>query len=134
MRFFALLVALLVILIGLVGVVAPDRLIMAGRYMMTPVGLYAVAALRVGMGLVLILVAPTSRAPKALRAIGAVVLVAGLATPLFGVERSRGIAGWAEAQGPAFLRGIAGILIALGSFIAFAVAAGRRSAAHYSRR
>ena len=128
MRFFALLVALLVMLIGIVGMVAPDRLIMAGRYVMTPVGLYVIAALRVGMGLVLILVAPTSRAPKALRAIGVVVLVAGLATPLFGVERARGVADWAAAQGPAFLRVIAAILVALGSFIAFAVAAGRRPA------
>ena len=128
MRFFALLVALLVMLIGIVGVVAPDRLIMAGRYVITPVGLYAIAALRIVMGLVLILVAPTSRAPKALRAIGAVVLVAGLATPFFGVDRSRGIADWAAAQGPAFLRVIAGILVALGGFIAFAVAGGRRPA------
>ena len=128
MRLLALLVALLVMLIGIVGVVAPDVLIMAGRYVMTPVGLYAIAALRVGMGLVLIVVAPTSRATKTVRAIGAVVLVAGLTTPLFGVERSRGIADWAAAQGPAFLRGIAGTLFALGTFIAFAVAAGRRPA------
>lgn len=128
MRVLALLVALLVIIIGIVGVVAPDRLIMAGRYVMTPVGLYAIAALRVGMGLVLILMAPTSRLPKTVRAIGAVVLVAGLATPLFGVERSRAVADWAAAQGPAFLRVIAGILFALGGFIAFAVGAGRRRA------
>lgn len=126
MRFLALLVALLVMLIGIVGVVAPDRLIMAGRYVITPVGLYAIAALRVGIGLVLILVAPTSRAPKTIRAIGAAVLVAGLATPLFGVERARGVADWAAAQGPAVLRGIAGMLFTLGSFIAFAVAPGRR--------
>lgn len=128
MKFFALLVALLVMLIGIVGVVAPDRLIMAGRFVLTPLGLYAIAALRIGMGLVLILVAPTSRAPKVLRAIGAVVVVAGLATPLFGVERARGVADWAEAQGSSFLRGIAGLLFALGSFIAFAVGAGRRPA------
>ena len=77
MRFFALLVALLVMLIGIVGVVAPDRLITVGRFVLTPFGLYAIAAFRIGMGFVLILVAPTSRAPKALRAIGTVVLVAG---------------------------------------------------------
>lgn len=128
MRFFALLVALLVMLIGIVGVVAPDRLITVGRFVLTPFGLYAIAALRIGMGLVLILVASTSRAPKALRAIGAVVVVAGLATPLFGVERARGVADWAAAQGPPFLRTIAGLLFALGSFIAFAVSAGRRPA------
>ena len=128
MRFFALLVALLVMLIGIVGVVAPRSSHHGWAVRADAFGLYAIAALRIGMGLVLILVASTSRAPKALRAIGAVVVVAGLATPLFGVERARGVADWAAAQGPAFLRAIAGLLFALGSFIAFAVSAGRRPA------
>jgi hypothetical protein len=128
MRPLALLVALLIMIIGIVGVVAPDRLITAGRYVITPVGLYAMAALRVGMGLVLMLVAPISRAPRTLRALGAIVLVAGLATPLLGVDRARKIAEWAATQGTALVRGAAGLMLAIGSFIAFAVAAGRRPA------
>ena len=68
MRFPALLVALFIVVVGLVGVFAPDRLMTVGRYVVTPVGLYAIAALRVGIGLVLMLVAPVSRAPKTLRA------------------------------------------------------------------
>jgi hypothetical protein len=128
MRFLALLAALFIMVVGIVGLVAPDRLMAAGRFVITPIGLYAIAVLRVGMGLVLMLVAPTSRVPKTLRAFGAVVLVAGLTTPFFGVDRVRGIADWEAAQGPAFLRGVAGVLVAIGSFIAFAVAAGRRAA------
>jgi hypothetical protein len=128
MRSLALLVALLIMVIGIVGVVAPDRVMTAGRYVMTPVGLYAIAALRVGMGLVLMLVAPISRAPRTLRALGAIVLVAGLATPLFGVDRARAVADWAATQGTALLRGAAGLILAIGGFIAFAVAAGRRPA------
>jgi hypothetical protein len=128
MRPLALLVALFIMVVGIVGVVAPDRLMAAGRYVITPVGLYAIAALRVGMGLVLMLVAPTSRAPKTLRAVGAVVLVAGLATPLFGVDRARAIADWGATQGTALLRGAGGLMLAIGSFIAFAVATGRRPA------
>jgi hypothetical protein len=128
MRSLALLVALFIMFIGIVGVVAPDRLMTAGQYVMTPVGLYAIAALRVGMGLVLMLVAPISRTPRTLRALGAIVLVAGLATPLFGVDRARAVADWAAAQGTALLRGAAGLILAIGGFIAFAVAAGRRPA------
>jgi hypothetical protein len=128
MRFLALLAALFIMVVGIVGLVAPDRLMAAGRFVITPIGLYAIAVLRVGMGLVLMLVAPTSRVPKTLRAFGAVVLVAGLTTPFFGVDRVRGIADWEAAQGPAFLRGVAGVLVAIGSFIVFAVAAGRRAA------
>jgi NAD(P)-dependent dehydrogenase (short-subunit alcohol dehydrogenase family) len=93
-----------------------------------PVGLYAVAALRVGIGLVLMLAARTSRTPKILCAFGAVVLVAGLATPLFGVERARAIFDWEATQGNALIRVGAGLVLAIGGFIAFAVAAGRRPA------
>jgi hypothetical protein len=128
MRFLALLVALLIVVVGLAGVFAPDRLITVGRYVVTPVGLYAIAALRIGIGLVLMVVAPVSRAPKTLRAFGAVVFIAGLVTPLFGVERTRAIVDWEATQGTFFVRVGAGLAVAIGSFIAFAVAAGRRPA------
>jgi hypothetical protein len=127
MRLLASLVALVIIVIGIVGLVAPDRLMTAAQYVLTPVGLYAIAALRMGMGLVLVLVAPTSRAPKTLRALGTIVLVAGLATPLFGVERARGVAEWAAAHGPALLRSVAVVMLAIGSAIACAVGVGRRA-------
>ena len=128
MKFFALLVALLIMVVGLVGVVMPDGLIAVGRYVVTPVGLYAMAAVRVGIGILLMLVAPISRAPKTLRALGAVVLVAGLATPLFGVARTLAIFDWEVTQGTALIRVTAGLVLAIGGFIAFAVAAGRRRA------
>ena len=128
MRRLVVFFALVIMIIGIAGLIAPDRLIAAGRSVITPVGLYAIAALRVGMGLVLMLIASTSRAPKTIRTLGAVVFLAGLATPLFGVDRSRGIADWAAVQGPTLLRGVAGVILAIGSFIAWAVATGRRAA------
>ena len=128
MRFLALVVALFIIVVGLVGVFMPDNLMTVGRYVLTPVGLYAIAAARVGIGLLLMLVAPTSRAPKTLRAFGAVVLVAGLATPFFGVERARAIFDWEVAQGTALMRVAAVLLFAIGGFIACAIAPARRRA------
>jgi hypothetical protein len=128
MRSLAWLVALFIIVVGLVGIVAPDRLLTVGRQVVTPGGLYAIAVLRVGIGLVLMLVAPISRAPKTLRALGAVVIVAGLTTPLFGVDRARAIVDWEAAQGTALLRIGAGLVVVIGGFIAFAVAAGHRPA------
>jgi hypothetical protein len=74
------------------------------------------------------LVARMSRAPKTLRAFGAVALVAGLATPLFGVERARAIIDWEATQGTALIRVAAGLALAIGGFIAFAVTPGRRPA------
>jgi len=125
MRSTALAVALFAIVVGLVGLVSPESLMTVGQYVVTPVGLYTVAALRVGIGLLLILVAPTSRAPRTLRVLGAIVLVAGLATPLVGVDRVRAILEW-EAIHIALVRASAVGALAAGGFIAFAVTGGRR--------
>jgi hypothetical protein len=63
-----LLVAVFIV-IGIVGIVSPDSLTTVRRqYFATPVRLYTAGALRFAMGLVVILVAPTSRVPKTLRA------------------------------------------------------------------
>jgi hypothetical protein len=126
MRIAALLAALIAIGGGGVGIVAPDHLLAIGRCVATPVGLYAVAALRVAIGLLLMSVAPLSRVPRTLRVVGAIVFVAGLATPLFGVERTRAILDWESTQGTALIRVMAGLVLAIGGFIAFAVATGRR--------
>jgi hypothetical protein len=126
MKIAASLVAVFAIVVGVVGIFTPDSLMAIGRYVVTPVGLYVIAALRVVIGLVLMLVAPISRVPRTLRVVGAVVLVAGLATPLFGVERTRAILDWESTQGTALVRVMAGLVLAIGGFIAFAVATGRR--------
>ena len=128
MRFLTLLVALLIMVAGLAGAFMPDGLFTVARYVVTPVGLYVVAAVRVGIGLLLMRVAPISRAPRTLRALGAVVLVAGLATPLFGVARTRAILDWELRQGTGLVRVTAGLVVAMGGCIAFAVATGRRRA------
>jgi hypothetical protein len=120
--------AFFVMIVGLTGVFAPVRLLNVARYAVTPLGLYAIAALRIGIGLVLMVVAPSSRAPKTMRALGAVVFIAGLATPFFGVERARAILAWEASRGTAPLRVGAGLGFAIGSFMAFAVATGRRPA------
>jgi hypothetical protein len=121
MRTAALLLAFLTILVGIVGLVSPDSLTMVRRlYFAAPVGLYTAAAVRIAMGLVLILCAPTSRAPTTLRALGAVVCLQGLAATLFGPDRARAILEW-EAIHPALLRVGAVVALAAGGFIAFAV-------------
>jgi hypothetical protein len=128
MKWLALLIAVVIMVAGVAGILAPDRLLAFRQYVVTPVGLWVIAALRVGIGLVLIQVARISRAPRTLRALGAVVIVAGLATPLFGVERSRAVLDWAATQGSALMLVEGCVALALGGFLAFAVAAGRRPA------
>ena len=120
MRIAALLVALFTIVVGIVGIVSPDSGMALRRLYYTPGGLYAGGAVRVAMGLVLILAASCSRWPRTLRALGAVVCLQGLAANLFGLERARAILEW-EAMHTALLRAGAVVALVSGGFIAFAV-------------
>jgi len=118
----ALFIAFFAMVVGIVGIVSPDSLTTVRRlYFATPIELYAAGAVRVAMGLVVILVAPASRWPKVLRVLGAVVCLQGLAATLFGLDRARAILEW-EAMHTVLSR--AGSLVALvtGGFLAFAVA------------
>jgi hypothetical protein len=126
MRIAVLLVALFTIVVGVLGIVSPDSVTTARRlYFATPVGLYTAAAVRVAMGLVVILFAPHSRTPKTLRALGAVMCVQALSATLLGPDRARAILEW-ETTHTALLRAGAVVAVAAGGFLVFAVAAGRR--------
>ena len=113
--------------LGCVGLLAPLQLLAFGNSLLTAQGLYIVAAVRIAFGLVLILAARRSRMPRALRAIGIVIIIAGLITPLFGVERSTSMFNWLSSQGPALVRLVAILAIAVGAFILYAASPRRGS-------
>ena len=115
------LVALWIICAGVAGVVAPQSLMPLRRYVLTPVGLLVIASIRITVGVLFIMVAPRSRVPRILRAFGGFLLLAGLVTPLFGVERARAIADWEAAQSLTLIRTVAVLIAALGALLAFAV-------------
>jgi hypothetical protein len=119
MRLAALVIGVLVILVGAIGVAAPDVFLSVGRAVITPGGLYAIAALRIGIGLVFVLAAPASRAPRTLRVLGVFVIVAGLATPWFGVARSLAVLDWWASVGPSLRRLDAGLAVALGGLLVY---------------
>jgi hypothetical protein len=114
--------------IGVVAVVAPSVLLDFGRSLLSSNGLYAIAAVRVAFGVLLLLVARLSRMPITVRVIGAVIIINGLVTPLFGIERSEALLNWFSIQGPAFVRVMATFAIAFGAFIAYVVSPRRHSA------
>ena len=120
MSIAALLLALFTIIVSVVGIVAPDSVMTLRRLYYTPGGLYAAGAVRVAMGLVLILAASSSRWPRTLRALGAVMCLQGLAANLLGLERARAILEW-EAMHTALLRAGAVVALVTSGFIAFAV-------------
>lgn len=121
MRIAALLVALFTIVVSMVGIVATDSAMTLRRlYFATPSRFYAAGAIRVAMGLVLILAASSSRWPRTLRALGAVMCLQAIAANLFGIERARQIMEWEALQGTALLRAGAVVALASGVFVAFA--------------
>src|SRR6187549_778517 len=78
-RVAALLVGLFTVALALVGLVSPDSVTALRRHNFgTPTGTYAAATVRLAMGLVVILAARASRAPKTLRLLGALMCMQGL--------------------------------------------------------
>lgn len=71
MRLLGLVIGVVVILGGAISFAAPDVLLALGRSVTTSGGLYAMAALRIALGLVFVLAAPgiagTADAPRARR-------------------------------------------------------------------
>jgi hypothetical protein len=123
----ALLVALFSVGVGVAGLISPQRgTEIRRRYFATPVRLYTAGAVRIAMGLVVILSAAASRAPKTVRALGAVVCAQGLSATLMGPEHARAVLEWETAQGTALLRVGAAMALAAGLFLGFAVT-GHRS-------
>jgi len=121
MKFLAWLVALFVIAIGLTELVAPERMFGLGALVATQAGLLAVSVVRIASGVVLIMIAPRTRMPKVLQVVGAIVLGAGLATPLFGVDRTKAVLAWEQAQGPTMARIGGAVAVAIGAVLAFAL-------------
>ncbi len=122
MKTLAFVIGLLIVAVGAVGILAPSALLWIAQHVVTTLELYAIAVVRVAIGLLLLAVAPTSRAPRTLRVLGAITVVAGIVTPFLGVARVQAIADWVSQQGSGLLRLTALVALAIGSFVAYACA------------
>jgi len=126
MRMAAVLVAVFTICVGVVGIVSPEYGTVVRRgYFATPITLYAAIGLRMVMGVVVILAASGSRAPNTMRALGAVMCLQALAATVLGPEHARAVMEWETKQGPALLRIGAGVALAAGGFMVFALSGAR---------
>jgi len=128
MRLLALILGIAVATIGAVGVAAPSIVLDFGESLLTPTLLYAVAAARVVFGAALLWVAPASRTPMIIGAIGVLLILAGVLGPFIGIEHSRAMLDWLFTHGPWFTRAWASIAVLLGLFIVYAVSGPRRFA------
>jgi len=117
--------------VGGVGILAPSSLVWIAQHVVTSGAFYLIATVRVALGLVLISVASASRAPKAVRVLGYVILIAGITTALTGllaIGRALAIIEWWSQQGLGIVRLTGVLVLALGIFVAYACAPARRAA------
>ena len=119
MRWLGLAIGALVILVSALSFAVPDLRLALEESVLTPTGLYAIAVGRIAIGLVFVFAAPASRAPRTLRVLGFIVIIAGLSTPWFGVARARAVVDWLASVGPWSLRLAAGVGMAIGGFIVY---------------
>jgi len=124
----ALCISLLLLVQGLIGLAAPDVFAGVVRFMQTSPVIYAAAAVRVAVGIVLLQAASTSRLPIFLRILGGFVLLGGLLTPFVGRQFAEVILNWWSSHGSALVRLFAAVSLTLGLVTAYAVAPKPRNA------
>ncbi len=124
-------VGLCIAAFGAVGIIVPSASAWIAQRAVTPAAFYIGAIVRVALGLLLVSVAPASRAPRALRVLGYIILIAGIATGLMGVlaiGRARAFVEWWAQQGPGVSRLTFLLVFAVGAFIAYVCRQTRRAA------
>lgn len=109
------------IALGLTGMVSPAHLhAFVSRWQSEP-GLYSAAGLRILLGVALVFASGDSRAPLYLQAFGGLALLAGVATPFFGLRRFRALLAWWRAQDAAVVRLWCLLVIGVGVSFVWAV-------------
>ena len=125
MKTLAFVFGLCILTVGAVGILAPSVLVWIAQHAATSGAFYVVATVRLAFGLVLISVASASKAPRALRILGYIILIAGIATALTGllaIGRARDTIDWWLQQGSGVVRLTGVLVLALGGFVAYACA------------
>jgi len=120
MALLALAFCLAIAALGALGLASPAHLLGFVRRFTNRRGLYTAAAIRVVMGVTLVLAAPDSRAPALIQGLGIFVILAGLVLPLFGVERFARLIDWWFTQDAAIVRVWSLFVIAFGLLVASA--------------
>ena len=119
-NFLAMASGFVIAAIGALAIAAPPALLEFGRLLQSASALYVLAALRIALGTILVWAAPDSRTPRTLRIFGVLIIVAGVATPFFGVDRSRAMFDWWSTQSSLFTRAWPVTAVIFGLFVAYA--------------
>ena len=116
----AMVVGLLMVGLGAMGLLVPADFLAMVNAMQDAPGIYIAAAIRIVSGLVIFFAAPTSRMPRTLRIIGAVIFIGGVLTPFFGTWLVHVIRDAWTLGGPVAVRAWGAIAMMLGAFVFWA--------------
>jgi len=119
--------------VGAIGILMPSSLVWIAREFVSSgsLGFFILSIVRIAFGLILITVAPASRARRGLCIVGWFVVTLGMVTALTGliaVARGEHAIEWWTQQGSGILRLTAVPILVLGGFVAYACAPVRRTA------
>ena len=118
-RYAALLFALVIASLGVLGLAAPETFLIAMQFFQSSQRIYLAAALRVVIGVVFIVAATDSRWPRVVRFAGGLVVLLGLLTPVSTHPLPTVTWGWWPGN---FVRPWALSTLALGALVVAAVA------------
>ena len=122
MTFLVAVFGVLIAMLGLVGVAAPQKLIAIVQKVWTPhPGLYLAISLRLLLGVALLVAAPESAAPRALWVLGWLAVAAAVAIPCLGFSRTLRFIGWWTHRPPALIRAWSLAALVFGGFLVTAV-------------
>jgi hypothetical protein len=120
MKTAVLIFGIVIALLGLAGVARPEPFkTFAGSFRSTGM-LYFAATIRIALGIVLLLAAPSCRFTIAVYVLGVVTLFSGLLLPILGQVRFAALIGWWIALSDTTTRAWMFLAIALGVFLILA--------------
>ena len=127
MKGLSLVIGALIAAAGLVLIVFPGIVGWLSQHPLTPLELYTSAVIRIAIGAAFMMAARTARSPQLLQVLGAIAIIAGIATVFLGVERAQAIAAWMSQQGGGVVRLFGLLPLVLGVLVVFACGPVRRA-------
>ncbi len=124
--FLALATGILLTCLGFLGIAAPDDFAGLIAEVQKRSNIYFLAALRIAIGVVLLLAAGGSRTPFFLGTLGVLVILGGLISPFMAVPLRQSVQRWMAGGSSIPMQAWAGVTLLLGAFITFTTAPRRR--------
>lgn len=111
----------LIAALGAVGVGSPGVLMrLATSFWRSERSIYTAAAIRLILGVALIVAAPDCRFPAAVRILGAISIAGAIIVPVLGFNRLRSLIDWWASRPHALIRAWCLLVMAFGGFLVYA--------------